>query len=130
MTGSILQLYYKTKLNISINTCDFSFFKFIFFKYNNFSIENKILKPQNQYNIDGTNLVNIINTGSCINNMTFRVELFPLLYKYKYSSIEYSDNLLKNVKLSTYYNSFLNENNLFKLNLLLNILSDKNTNNI
>lgn len=129
MTGSILQLYYKTKLNKVIDTCELSFFKFIFFKYNNFSIENKILKPQNQINSDGTNAINIMNIASCVSNLTFRVELFPLLYKYKYSSIEYCDMILKNINLSTYYDNSLNENNLFKLNLLLNLISNKKINN-
>ena len=78
MKGTLLQLYYKSELNINLNDNITLLFNYVYLSYKNFSIENKFLESKFSNKFGGNNLIKIPSNGNFLSNLAFRVELFEL----------------------------------------------------
>ena len=126
MQGSLLQLYYNSNITLKYNVSDITFFRSVYLKYNNFTIETIINNSKHTDNFGEINEIEISNYGNFLNSLTFKIELSPLSTSYILNSSEYKNNLLYNNNLNSYFNYYFSTNQLFKLNLLQDVINETN----
>ena len=124
MIGSLLQLYHNTNITLKSNVSDITFFRIVYLKYFNFSIDTITNKSTFTCKFGETNEININNHGSFINNITLKFEISSLQSTYILDKINYKNNLLYSNNLNQYYNFYFSTNEKFKLNLINQILNN------
>ena len=124
MNGSLLQLLYKPEYNYTLNSPIYFNFKFVYKKYADFYIHNKIHNSDHFNNFGLVNSFNLKSDCHFIKNLYFKIKLFGLETKYEKSSLQYIQ-LLKTDNLFLEYDNFINNYNLTILNNYLNVINDK-----